>query len=139
VINTVTAKEAGEVLQTLRKKHNLTQQGLSLAAGFNDQGGLKLPLETVTRLERGIMARPTMEDLVIYGGVLHLTPNDVAEIYGYWERPGEPLTELSQAFEAAKLLDEEMQRYVVQVVNGTLAVVEEQRATNAAMKAIKKK
>jgi len=84
-----------------------------------------LPLETITRLERGLIAYPSLDDISVYGRVCGFTPNDAAVAFGYIPHGENESTVLSQAFEAAKLLDEEMQEYISKVVFGTLAAVKE--------------
>lgn len=58
----------------------------------------------VSRIETGKIAEPTMRDLVLLGELYGKTPNEVAEMFGYWHprlRGDEQLEQLAQ--EVAKL------------------------------------
>jgi hypothetical protein len=46
-----------------------------------------LSLAQVSRLENGNLTKPPMKDLVEYGTIIGLTPNEVAALYGYFEAP----------------------------------------------------
>lgn len=117
----MSAKEGGLFLKEARQRASLTQVGLSLAAGMGEDSKQRLSLETITRLERGLIETPSLYHLSLFGVKCGFTPNQAAVAYGYWEAQGEAISVLSQAFEAAKFLDQEMQEYISQVVYSTLS------------------
>lgn len=74
-------KTPGAKLRTLRESRKLTQ-GDVVRLSHNT-----LSLAQVSRLETGQLTKPPMKDLVEYGLVVGLTPNEVAALYGYYVEP----------------------------------------------------
>lgn len=73
---------AGHWLRTLRLARGWTQLEAAKRAGIS--------MQAVSRLEKGDIAKPPMEDLCLFGGVLDVTPNQIAEQFGYWRDYGHP-------------------------------------------------
>lgn len=77
----VSTRTAGHKLQALRKARTLTQDDIvRLSHG-------KLSPAQVSRLENGNLTKPPMKDLVEYGVIVGLSPNEVAALYGYYDAP----------------------------------------------------
>jgi transcriptional regulator with XRE-family HTH domain len=45
----------------------------------------QLIAQQLTRIEKGQVERPTMRDLCLIANTYRLTPNYIAELYGYWQ------------------------------------------------------
>jgi transcriptional regulator with XRE-family HTH domain len=70
--------EAGRKLKLLRETQEWTQRDIA----FKSRG--VLTNQQISRIEDGQIDKPPMKDLVLYGGILGLTPNQVAALYDYW-------------------------------------------------------
>lgn len=77
-MSTITQQEAGHRLKTLRLALKLSQR----EAG--DRARPPMPHTQVSRIEKGTIDNVKMVDLIRYGQVLGLSPNEIATIYGYW-------------------------------------------------------
>jgi transcriptional regulator with XRE-family HTH domain len=69
-------RELGKVLRLVRESLELKQEEVAAKAGVSQT--------QVSRLERGTLKKPPMEDLVKIGQVLGLTPNEIATLAGWW-------------------------------------------------------
>lgn len=77
----VSTRTAGGKLRSLREARGLFQSDI-----VRMSNGV-LSLAQVSRLENGNLTKPPMKDLVEYGTIIGLTPNEVAALYGYFEAP----------------------------------------------------
>ena len=86
---------AGARLRQLRESAPITPDMRSLV---RDQRAYGLTIDEVatmskgelskagiSKLERGEVQYPSMDTLVALGKIYHLSPNDMAVLYGYWE------------------------------------------------------
>lgn len=89
--------KAGAQLKYLRNMKEMTQQTAA------ERSGGKLTVPAISRLENGTLGRPSMYELCAYAEVLGMTPNEVAEIFGYWREDGEPSQEPAEIAEARRL------------------------------------
>ena len=71
-------KDAGKELKRWRESHGLTQEQVATKMK-GEHADARL-----SKLENGKTAKPPMEDLVDIGAYFHKTPNEMAELYGYW-------------------------------------------------------
>lgn len=69
-------RHAGHRIRVMREERHLTQTELGKKAGVSTQA--------VSRLELGTIGKPDMATLVKIGRVFGMTPNEIAELYGYW-------------------------------------------------------
>ena len=84
-------RTGGHKLRELRQARQWTQRDVERET----KGAV--PSQQVSRIENGAVADPSMKDLVALGRIYGLTPNDVAELYGYWHAPrGDKTTGTSQ-------------------------------------------
>lgn len=74
-------KFAGEALRDMR-----TRMGRKMDDIERETGGI-VSQQQLSKLERGAVQRPSMEALVALGKVYDKSPNQMAQLYGYWE-PG---------------------------------------------------
>ena len=100
-------RRTGRLLRTLRRSKQLRPADVAqLSEGV-------LSAHQVSELEAGAVEQPPMRDLVAYGRILDLTPNDVAELYGWWQEPGQaPMPEdahIAQARRVAERLPPDVQ------------------------------
>lgn len=79
-------KRGGLYLTRLRNAHDWTQRDLEKRTG-----GL-FSASYISAIETGIVGKPPMAALVQLGKALGVTPNEVAEAYGWW-RPEQPSRE----------------------------------------------
>lgn len=75
-------RTGGHKLRELRQARQWTQRDVERET----KGAV--PSQQVSRIENGAVADPSMKDLVALGRIYGLTPNEVAELYGYWRAPG---------------------------------------------------
>lgn len=80
-------RQAGAKLRRLREIHHLDQRDV-----YARTHG-KLINQQLSRLERGVVERPSMRDLCLLAEVYDLTPNDMAELFGYWTPRGKSALE----------------------------------------------
>lgn len=66
-----------------RLELGLSQDELKQKAGLGSQN-------LVSMLERNVTEKPSMEDLVRLGKVFRMTPNEIAEVAGWWYPDKEP-------------------------------------------------
>lgn len=77
-----TTKTAGAKLRATREARGLKQADVVRASHG------KLTMAQVSRIETGQLTKPPMKDLVEYGLVVGLSPNEVASVYGYYVESG---------------------------------------------------
>lgn len=94
-------RHAGHQLRVMREERQLTQTELGRKAGISTQA--------VSRLELGTIAKPDMDTLVKIGTAFGMTPNEIAELYGYWV-PIDPFSERGEQLRARILKMPEKQR-----------------------------
>lgn len=68
-------------MKQLRLAHNLVQRDIDrLTDG-------RINAQQVSRIEKADIEKPAMQDLVELGVLYGVTPNEIAEYYGYWRQP----------------------------------------------------
>lgn len=82
------AKQAGHRFRTLReaKQWILRDVEEETRRRFGDEGVVSIP--QISRIEKGVVDRVSIDDAMHIGAVLGLGPADVAALYGLW--PEEP-------------------------------------------------
>src|SRR5690348_8095628 len=101
-----TMRSAGIQLKRLRLAKELTQQDIERMAA--DQFGYenRVYAQQVSRIEKGALDKPPILDLLRYGQILGLTPDDIAEMYALWPRQEGGTGNLPKPIrEAIQLLD----------------------------------
>jgi transcriptional regulator with XRE-family HTH domain len=86
---------AGKRLREMREKALITPD---LRSFIRDNRDFGLTLEevaalshgelskaTISKMERGEVTSPSLKSIVVLGQIYHLSPNDMAEIFGFWE------------------------------------------------------
>lgn len=68
----------GRELVRLREERSLSQRDAANMAGVGT-------FQQLASLEKGLVENPSMMHLVAYGKLYGKTPNEIAELYGYWE------------------------------------------------------
>lgn len=92
---TVDVQVAGATLRRIREGFQLTSEYRSIVADGRTNGltieevatlsNGALSRSVISKLERGEVKHPSLDMLVELGKIYHLTPNDMAELFGYWE------------------------------------------------------
>lgn len=97
-IPTSNVKWAGKALRRYREERGLTQRDVERRTGG------KIIAQQLSRLEKGAIGKPPMEDLAVLGTVYGFTPTDMAQLYGYVPpAPALEASELSSARGRVKL------------------------------------
>jgi transcriptional regulator with XRE-family HTH domain len=76
------AVKAGKDLERMRKELGPTQAEVEWQTR---KLGFEVEQQSISKLERGAIEKPSMRDLVALGRVYGRTPNEMAQLYGYWE------------------------------------------------------
>lgn len=100
-------RAAGMKLRTLREKAEITQQGMEKATADRYGWDNRVYAQQVSRIEKGQLDKPPILDLLRIGGILGLSPDDIAEMYGLWPRQSGS-TSLDPRLQAAIALTEEL-------------------------------
>lgn len=74
-------RRGGYILKQARKARKLRQQDIE------DMTQGEVTTSTVSRLEAGLVAEPSMRLLCLLGRIYEMTPNTVAEVFDYWHNP----------------------------------------------------
>lgn len=77
-------RAGGRRLLQYREAQKLTQRDVERKTVERYGQENALISQQVSRIEDGKIEKPPMRDLVLLGDLYDLTPNDVAEMYGYW-------------------------------------------------------
>lgn len=97
-------RRVGLKLARLREIHHMTQRDVQRATGG------RILAQQLSRLETGQVERPSLHDTSLLAALYGLTPNDMAELYGYWtprtatEEPEDP--RVRRAKQVARTLSE---------------------------------
>lgn len=81
-----TMRSGGRRLRQIREARQMTQMDIerATAARYDYEG--RVPAQQVSRIEKGSLDKPPILDLLRYGEVLGLNPDDIAEMFGLWPR-----------------------------------------------------
>lgn len=72
-------RQGGEWLRRHRERMGMTQRDVDRMSGISAQN--------ISSLENGLISKPSMPMLVQIGALYGVTPNDIAEAYGWWRVP----------------------------------------------------
>lgn len=99
--------QAGAELRRLREEADITQQEMEkrTADRYGDQN--RVYAQQVSRIEKGQVDKPPIIDLLRIGGILGLSPDDIAEMYDLWPRQ-QKRQQLDSRLQAAIDLAEEL-------------------------------
>lgn len=95
------AIQAGHKLRTLREEMHLTQQDIERRTSDRFGHEARVYAQQVSRIENGGLEKPPILDLLRYGQVLNLSPDDIAEMYGLWPRTKPAEAKLDPRLQAA--------------------------------------
>lgn len=125
---------AGRRLRTLREAKQTTQQDIErlTAERYGPEG--RVYAQQVSRIEKGAFDKPPIIDLLRYGEVLDLKPDDIAEMYGLWKRQERPVgldsldPRLREVLDLAERLPFDLrEKYLTQIEFATAMVKAESR------------
>jgi len=80
--------QAGRTLRRMREDQRLTQQDIERLTAERFGYEARVYAQQVSRVEKGALDKPPILDLLRYGQILGLTPDDIAEMYSLWPRAG---------------------------------------------------
>lgn len=80
---------AGRRLRTLREARQLTQQDIERETAERYGADGRVYAQQVSRIEKGQFDKPPIVDLLRFGEVVGLQPDDIAEMYELWRRQGD--------------------------------------------------
>lgn len=77
---------AGTELRRRREELHITQQDMEKRTAEKYGDDNRVYAQQVSRIEKGGLDKPPILDLLRIGGVLGLTPDDIAEMFDLWPR-----------------------------------------------------
>ena len=121
-------RSGGWKFRQLRQAKRLTQRDIEAAT----KG--QLISQQVSRIEKGELDKPAMEDLVLLGQFFDMTPNEVAEAFDYWHPAGAANDQRLVRFAAeADKLPPKYREKVYDYLALALTLIQHERATEEAM------